>query len=137
MSWAKSLIKLSTYEVETLQKRLAEIMDRHRAAEFRLALLEAEGEAEAERSRVDADSGWYHIGFLDGLRIRRAMVQAEIAAIHKEAQGARDALAQAFEAQKKYEQIAEQAVVLERKEAGRRETAALDELGLRKAGTRR
>jgi flagellar FliJ protein len=85
------------------------------------------------RGRVDANSGWYHIGFLDGLRIRRAMIQAEMAAIHKEAQGARDALAQAFEAQKKYEHIAEQAMVLERKEVGRRETAALDELGLRKA----
>ena len=47
--------------------------------------------------------------------------------------GARDALAEAFEAQKKYEQVAESARILEVKEAGRRETAALDELGLRKA----
>ena len=54
-----------------------------------------------------------------------------------EEQGARDALAEAFEAQKKYEQIAENIRVGERKELGRREVAALDELGLRRASSAR
>ena len=133
MSWAKSLIRLSTYEVEVLQKRLAEVTDRMAAAEFRLAMLDAEGEAEAMRAGDDAASGWYHIGFLDGLRVRKAAVQAEIRVIEAELVGARDALAQAFEEQKKYEQVAEQARMLELREAGRRESAAMDELGLRKA----
>ena len=133
MSWAQSLIKLSTYEVEVLQKRLADIGERRAAAEMRLVMLAAEGEAEAMRAGDDAASGWYHIGFMDGLRLRKAAVQAEIDALLIEEAGARDALAQAFEEQKKYEQIAEQARLLQLKEAGRRETAALDELGLRKA----
>lgn len=133
MSWAKSLIRLSTYEVEVLQKRLAEVTDRMAAAEFRLAMLDAEGEAEAMRAGDDASSGWYHIGFLDGLRVRKAAVQAEMRLIEAELVGARDALAQAFEEQKKYEQVAEQARVLELREMGRRESAAMDELGLRKA----
>jgi flagellar FliJ protein len=133
MSWAQSLIKLSTYEVEVLQKRLADIGDRRAAAEMRLVMLAAEGEAEAMRAGDDAASGWYHIGFMDGLRMRKAAIQAQIDALLVEEAGARDALAQAFEEQKKYEQIAEQARLLELKEAGRRETAALDELGLRKA----
>ena len=51
MSWAESLIKLSTYEVEVLQKRLAEISDRRADAELRLMMLHAEGEAEASRLR--------------------------------------------------------------------------------------
>ena len=50
-----------------------------------------------------------------------------------EEQGARDALSEAFEALKKYEQVAESARLAQVKEALRRETAALDELGLRKA----
>jgi flagellar FliJ protein len=50
-----------------------------------------------------------------------------------EERGARDALAQAFEEQKKYEQIAEQQRLLGLKEEARQETAALDELGLRRA----
>ena len=77
MSWAQSLIKLSTYEVEVLQKRMAEIAERRMAAEMKLAMLEAEGEAEAMRARQDAEAGWYQIGFWEGLRARKAMAKGE------------------------------------------------------------
>ena len=70
MSWAHSLIKLSTYEAEVLQRRLAEIVERRVAAEMRLAILEAEGEAEAIFSADEAAAGIYRAGFLEGLRIR-------------------------------------------------------------------
>ena len=106
MSWAQSLIKLSSYEAEVLQKRLAEIVDRRVAAELKLAMLEAEGEAEAAFSAQEAAAGIYRAGFLEGLRIRKARALAEIDALLIEEEGARDALAEAFEAQKKYEQIA-------------------------------
>jgi flagellar FliJ protein len=133
MSWAQSLIKLSTYEVEVLQKRLGEISDRRQQAEMKLVLLEAEGEAEAEQARQDAESGWYQLGYAEGLRLRKAAIQAEIDAILMEETGARDALAEAFEDQKKYEQVAENIRLRQAKEVVRRETAALDELGLRRA----
>ena len=135
MSWAQSLIKLSTYEVEILQKRLGEIADRRMQAEMKLAFLEAEGEAEAERARHDAEAGWYQVGFWEGLRARKAMIQADICQIALEETGARDALALAFEEQKKYEQVAEGIRLTRVKEAARLETAALDELGLRRAAT--
>ena len=133
MSWSTSLVKLSTYEVETHQKRLGEIVARKSAAEARLRALHAEGEAEADRARQDAAAGWYQIGYLDGLRLRKAAVQAEIDAIAIEELGARDALTLAFEEQKKYEQVVENARRAEAKETAKRETAALDELGLRRA----
>lgn len=132
MSWAESLIKLSTYEAEVLQKRLAEIVDRRVAAEVRLAMLEAEGEAEAAFSAQDAATGIYRAGFFEGLKIRKAKIQSEIDVILVEEQGARDALGEAFETQKKYEHIAEGLRAEARKQAGRIEAAALDELGLRK-----
>lgn len=133
MSWADSLIKLSTYEVEILQKRLGEITDRRMAAEMKLVLLEAEGEAESQRAREDAEHGWYQVGFLEGLRIRKAATQIEIDRIADEEAGARDALSLAYEEQKKYEQVAEGIAVARRKEVAKQETAALDELGLRRA----
>lgn len=133
MSWAQSLIKLSTYEVEVLQKRLGEIADRRMQAEMKLVMLEAEAQAESDRARHDAEHGWYQLGFLDGLRTRRTMIQANIASIQAEEAGARDALALAFEEQKKYEQVAEGIRLARAKETARQETAALDELGLRKA----
>lgn len=133
MSWAKSLIKLSTYEVEVLQKRLAEIADRRMQQEMKLVLLDAEGEAEAERVRHDAEAGWYQIGYKEGLRLRKQAVQLEIDRILVEESGARDALAQAFEEQKKYEHVAENIRLMQLKEAGRREAAQMDEMGLRRA----
>lgn len=132
MSWAQSLIKLATYEVETLQKRLAEVRDRREAVEMKLAMLEAQGHAETTRPDAHPMDGLYRTQFLAALRGRMDEVRAEIAAIALEEQGARDALAEAFEEQKKYEQVAEQARVLEAKAQAKRETAALDELGLRK-----
>jgi flagellar FliJ protein len=65
--------------------------------------------------------------------MRKAQVQAEIDAMAIEEMGARDALNLAFEEQKKYEQVVENARRAEAKEAARRETAAMDEMGLRKA----
>ena len=132
MSWADSLIKLSTYEAEVLQKRLAEIVDRRVACELRLAMLEAEGEAEMAFSAQEAAAGIYRAGFFEGLKLRKAKIQSEIDVILIEEQGARDALSEAFETQKKYEHIAENLRVEARKQQGRIEAAALDELGLRK-----
>ena len=132
MSWAQSLIRLSSYEAEVLQKRLAEIVDRRVAAELKLAMLEAEGEAEALFSAQEAAAGIYRAGFLEGLRMRKAKAQSEIDVILLEEEGARDALGEAFEAQKKYEHIAENLKIEARKVQRRVEAAQLDELGLRK-----
>lgn len=128
-----SLIRISTFEVETLQKRLAEIVDRRTGVELKLVILEAEGEAELQNARADAEAGWYMAGFREGLKQRKAAANAMLDTIALEEAGARDALAEAFEALKKYEHVAEATRIADRKEAGRRETAALDELGLRRA----
>jgi len=132
MSWTTSLIRLSTYEVEVLQKRLGEIQDRRQDAELRLAMLDAEAEAEAAHAKVDAEAGWYKAGWLQALRARRDIIEAELVAIGHEEAGARDALAQAFEDQKKYEQVAENQRLLAVRKASRLEAAAFDELGLRR-----
>jgi flagellar FliJ protein len=133
MSWSESLIKLATYEVENRQLRVGEIAKRRADAEIRLAVLQAEGEAEAKHAGQDAEAGWYHAGYADGLRVRKAAIHAELELIAVEERGARDALAQAFEEQKKYEQVAENARLAEVKEVTRRENAELDEVGMRAA----
>lgn len=135
MSWRQSLIRISTYEVEELQKRLSEVVARRADAEMRLTLLEAQALAETEHARRNSETAMRLNAFLAGVRLRRGALNEEIARVAHEEAGARDALAQAFEAMKKFEQVAEMALLAERKEAGRREAQALDELGLRvKAG---
>jgi flagellar protein FliJ len=133
MSWRESLIRIAGHEVETLQKRLAEIVGRRTDAELRAAMLEAEAEAEIVGAAANAEAGWRLASYLEGVRVRRAGLHEEIGRISVEEDGARDALAQAFESQKKYEHVAEMARVAEAKELARRETIALDELGMRAA----
>jgi flagellar protein FliJ len=133
MKWADSLIRIAKFEVETLQKRLADIAARRTDAEMKLTMLEAEGEAEAQRAQRDASIGWYMIGFQQGLKSRKAAVNADLAALEVEEAGARDALAHAFEELKKYEQVADQAKTAKLKAGERIETAQMDEMGLRRA----
>ena len=67
------------------------------------------------------------------MRHRRLELQAQIDSLVAEEAGARDALAEAFEGLKKYEQVAENARLAAEKETARREVLAMDELGLRRA----
>jgi flagellar protein FliJ len=137
MRWADQLIKLSTFELEVLQVRLTAIVDRRTAAELRLAVLVAQGEAELELARANPESGWRMAAFNEGLKLRKAKARSEIDLAATEEAGARDALAEAFETLKKYEQIAENARVVAARETAKRETAVLDEMGLRRAAGRR
>ena len=92
------------------------------------------GRPEQAAAAQDPQTGWRIVSYLEALRVRMDQVRAELYGLQLEEQGARDALAQAFETQKKYEQVAEQAQRLALAEAGRRETARLDEVALRRAG---
>jgi len=136
MSWRQSLIRISNHEVETLQKRLAEVVDRRRQVEIKLALLEAEAEAERRTVAQDADGGRQLAEYMHGVKVRRGVLAAALATIAAEEAGARDALSQAFESLKKFEQVAEMARLADEREAARRETQALDEMGLRAAARR-
>ena len=132
MSWRDSLVRIADHEVETLRKRLAEILDRRHELEMKLVMLTAQTEAELAHAARDAEAGWYKAGFLQGVKVRRAEIQAQIEATVPEEAGARDALAEAFETQKKFERVAEMARIAEAKVLARLETAELDEMGLRK-----
>jgi flagellar FliJ protein len=134
MSWIQSLVRIAELEVETLQKRLKEIADRRDAILESLEALQQEANAEAAQARKSAEAGWYMAGFREGVKQRRAKLAGDLRSIAKEEQGARDALAQAFEEQKKYEKLSENARLAAAKTLAKRETAELDELALRRAG---
>jgi flagellar FliJ protein len=136
MRWADQLIKLSNFELELLQTRLADVVERRTIAEMRLAVLMAEGEAELALARRDAEAAWRLPAFREGLKIRKAAAQRAIDLVATEETGVRDALTQAFETLKKYEHVAEKSRVAAVRETARRENAVLDEMGLRRAAGR-
>jgi flagellar FliJ protein len=131
-AWAQSLIRISNYEVETLQKRLAEITARRVSAEMRIAVLEAEAQVEQERARQDAEAGFLLQAYLNGWKLRKSAAEEQVVEIEAEEAGARDALTGAFEELKKFEHVAENTRLNRLIAAGKRETAAFDELGLRR-----
>jgi flagellar export protein FliJ len=131
--WAHSLIRISTYEVETLQKRLAEITARRVSAEMRVTTLDAEYAVERERARDDAEALSLLPAYAAAWKYRREAAQAQVDAVVQEEQGAREALAQAFEAQKKFEHVAEMSRLQAVAEAGKREAAMLDELAIQRS----
>lgn len=131
-AWAQSLIRISNYEVETLQKRLADINERRAAAEMKLAVLDAEAEGERERARIDADAGLMLSAYLNGWKNRKAAAEGALTTLAAEEEGAREALTGAFEELKKFEHVAE-ATRLDRLVAlAKRETAAFNEQALRR-----
>ena len=131
-AWAQSLIRISSYEVETLQKRLAEITARRASAEMRIAVLEAEAEIEQERAREDAEASLLLQAYLMGWKARKTAAETDLGDLDVEEEGARDALTGAFEELKKFEHVAETTRLNRLIAAGKRETAAFDELGLRR-----
>lgn len=131
-AWAQSLIRISNYEVETLQKRLAEIGERRTAAELRLVVLDAEAENERDRAAADPTAGMMLTAYLDGWKQRKSAAEANIVDLGCEEDGARDALTGAYEELKKFEHVAETTRLNALIAAAKRETAAFDEMGLRR-----
>jgi flagellar FliJ protein len=135
MSWAHSLIRVRAFEIDTLKKRLAAINEARTKAEMALLMLDAEAEAETQNARLNAEAGWYLIGFRDGWKLRKAKAEADLKVIELEEQGCRDALADAYTELKKVEMVAESQAAAAAKVVAKRESAALDEIALRMTGS--
>lgn len=131
-AWAQSLIRLTNYEVETLQKRMAEVASRRADAEMKLVMLDAEAEGERAQASMDPLHSAMLNAYMQGWKLRRANAEGMIEALKREEEGARDALTAAFEELKKFEHVAEVSRLNARMEATRRENASFDEMGLRR-----
>lgn len=130
--WAHSLIRISGYEVETLQKRLADISTRRAAAEMRIAVLDAEMEVEKIRAAEDSQAVMMMPAYTTGWKIRRSLADTDLAQVSIEEDGARDALSRAFEELKKFEHVAEVSRLARVQAEARAETAELDDLAGRR-----
>ncbi len=132
MSWTDSLIKLRNFEIEGMRKRLGVILENRKQLQQRLTAIDAEAAREIAHARDHAESGWYLIGFREGCKQRRALIEAELRTLEVEERGARDALSEAFEGLKKVEKTAENMALKKAKDAAHRESQAMDEQALRR-----
>ena len=81
---------------------------------------------------MDAEAGMMLGAYLNGWKSRKAKAEGDLTVLDAEEAGARDALTGAFEELKKFEHVAETTRLNQLIALAKRETAAFDELGLRK-----
>lgn len=129
--WVKSLVRISTYEVETLQKRLAEVAARRTQVEMRISTLDAEFALEMARNNEDPLMAAQIPAYRKGWALRREQAVSELELIAHEEAGIRDELGTAFEGLKKFEHVAEVTRLKRMAAELKRENAALDEAALR------
>jgi len=129
--WVKPLIRLSTYEVETMQKRLSEVVARRTTMEMRLATLDAEREVEVMRSDKDHELAAHMPSYHAGWKVRYAQANQELELVMAEENGIRDELTRAFEDLKKFEHVAEVTKLKQMALQAKLENAAFDEAALR------
>jgi len=130
--WAKSLIRLSTFEVETLQKRLAEVVTRRTHVEMKIATLDAEYELECVRATEDPTLSHSLSAYKRGFSHRRDALSAELDLIVREEDGVRDQMSRAFEDLKKFEHVAEMTNLKRIANDKKVEAAQMDEQALRR-----
>jgi flagellar FliJ protein len=130
--WAKSLIRLSTFEVETLQKRLAEVVTRRTHVEMKIATVDAEYELECVKASGDPHLSRHLPAYMHGHKLRRDTLACELDLIVREEDGVRDSLSKSFEDLKKFEHVAEVTKLNRIAAEKRAEDAMLDEVALRK-----
>ncbi|MFT4091156.1 MAG: flagellar export protein FliJ [Asticcacaulis sp.] len=129
--WVKSLVRISTYEVETLQKRLAEVSARRTQVEMRISTMDAEFALEVARGNGDLLIAQHMPAYRKGWAMRREQAMSELELIAHEEAGIRDELGTAFEGLKKFEHVAEVTRLQKVAADLKRENAALDEAALR------
>lgn len=129
--WVKSLIRISTFEVETLQKRLAEVATRRTHVEMKISTLDAELALEIARAAQEPALSFDLTAYKTGWARRREQCVSELELIAHEEAGIRDALNGAYEELKKFEHVAETTRLSKMAAELKRENAAMDEAALR------
>jgi flagellar FliJ protein len=132
MSWAQSLIRIREFEIETLRKRLAGVLEDRRELEQRLQGLERECALEQAQAQSDPEAGWGFVNFRKAWLLRRDDVTCKLKACALEEEGVRDAVSSAFTELKKVQTIADAQDAAAGRQQAAEERAALDEIALRR-----
>jgi flagellar protein FliJ len=125
-----TLIRLADAEIDTARLALQKVLAEEDAVREKLNELAVQVEHETDLAAKDPDLARQYGVFIDHVKRKRQKLNVQLDAIKPKVEAARDALAEAFANQKKYE-IAKQ----NRKDAAdaegkRKEGLVMDELGL-------
>jgi flagellar FliJ protein len=134
MSTLETLIRLSQNRTEERQRLLKSALDAEAETQGRLDALAASVVAEKTAALADPMMAAGLPLYLARAKAEREALEIELQQRSQAAAAARDALAEAFEEQKKYEISKDRRDARLTAEQGRKEQAFLDEIALRKRG---
>lgn len=125
-----TLIRLADAEIDTARLTLQKILAEEDAVQTKLNELAAQLEHETSLAAKDPELGRQYGVFIDHVKRKRHKLNAQLDAIRPKVEAARDALAEAFANQKKYEIAKQNRNDAAAAEGKRKEGLILDELGL-------
>lgn len=126
----KTLIRLSRFEVDERRRELQALLDQEEGLRRKLRDLEEQERAERQFVSDHREHAGEYGGYAAANKARREAVLTEIAAMMPDIEAARNALAEAFAEQKRYEIAAENQRTVDLSEENRQEREELDELSL-------
>lgn len=126
----ETLIRLAGSEVDTARRELQTVLAEEDRIHADLRGLSESVEREGACVRADPSLAGSYSLFLASARDRRQALEAELVALEPKIAAARDALAEAFAVQKKYEIARDNRDAAAQAEVARKETITLDEMGL-------
>ncbi len=130
MKGIEALIKIHSFELDEKRRTLKEIEAFRVQIEASLEMLADELVSEQAAARQSTEGGFAYGGFAKSVIQRRTALNASLEAATQQVDDARESVAQAFEALKKYEITKAGRDSAALAEARRRERILLDELGL-------
>lgn len=125
-----TLIRLAGSEVDEARRGLQAVLAEEDKIRADMAALEAEVAAEEALVKAQPDLAGPYTLFAVRAKERREALEAALAELQPRIEAAREALAEAFANQKKYEIAKENRDRAEAEEEKRKEGIALDEMGL-------
>ncbi len=128
MKGLATLIRFKKWNLDEKRRALAELERLERNLRTELSDLADELQSEQVAAQSSLESGFAYADFARSVRLRRDRIDESLASIEKQAEAARDEVAEAFEELKRYELTQAGRERDARAQAERREQQTLDEV---------
>lgn len=128
----ESLIKLARFQVEELQRQMADVDAARNRLRTQAEKLDSDVAREKKLAETNADSASTYGAYAAAMKARKQNILGSLTDIDRQAETIRDELQNAFEQLKKYELLEERRLAAVRAKEQSAEQAELDEIAQRK-----
>jgi flagellar FliJ protein len=137
MKTLERMVSMAGLNLDTARRELADLEAVRDDLSQRV--IRIDGEISSEMVAAETNPGMLQNlgGYLKNARDKQARLRASIADLEGQIEPAREKVSEAFREKKRFEQVLDTRRTEQKREAGRREQATMDEIGLRQSSQRR